>query len=64
MREEKVIMNDEVTAFKNRSRSLTAMGSEYVGKETPEEMIGVPTHMYLYISNVSFGIYHVQCLSV
>lgn len=47
MREEKVIMNDEVTAFENGSRSLIAMGSEYVGKETPEEMTGVPTHVYI-----------------
>lgn len=47
MREEKVIRNDEVTAFENRSRSETAMWSEYEGRETPEEITGVPTHVYL-----------------
>lgn len=65
MREGKVIMNDEVTAFESRSRSETAMGSDYEGKETLEEIAGVPTHLNLYISNDS-TMYHLamsKCLT-
>ena len=50
MEEEKVTMNDEITAFENGSRSENAVRLEYEGEETPEEdKRGTPSFIHLYI---------------